>query len=430
MEDWKFNPTLSGVPQGGIASPILSNVLLDKLDKYVETVLIPQYTTGVRHNNNEYYRLLQRAAKQRKDGNAQTAQHLRRQAQKLPVYNPNDPHYRRLKYVRYADDILLGFVGPRAEAEEIKQHIGAFLRDELKLELSHTKTLLTHARSEAARFLGYEITTRQQDCKRAIRDTNGLGTRTRCRSINGRIGLRIPRDVINDKCKRYKQGLKAKHRAELLHESDYTILMTYQLEFRGIANYYRLASNMHTLSMLKWVMETSLTKTLAHKYKARVSNIYEKYGAELVVAGRKYKGLQVCIPRPEKKPLVATWGGISLAWDIGATLEDQPPKLNGQSRSELERRLLAETCELCGNTDHIEVHHIRALKDIHRYPGRGKPEWVKRMIALKRKTMVLCRTCHQDVTYGRPLRRQTIKLADVQARQKRTKTMILESRMR
>lgn len=164
------------------------------------------------------------------------AAQLRRQAQKLPSGDPADPNYRRLKYVRYADDFLLGFIGPRWEAEEIKQHIGEFLRDELKLELSQTKTLLTHARSEAARFLGYEITTVQKDIKRTIRDTNSTGTQTKCRSVNGRIGLRVPRDVIVEKCERYRKGQKAIHRTELTHESDYTLIMTYQLEYRGIAN--------------------------------------------------------------------------------------------------------------------------------------------------------------------------------------------------
>ena len=86
------------------------------------------------------------------------AEALRRQAQTMPSMDVNDPNYRRLKYVRYADDFLLGFIGPRSEAEEIKQHLGRFLEEELKLHLSETKTLITHARSEAARFLGYGAT--------------------------------------------------------------------------------------------------------------------------------------------------------------------------------------------------------------------------------------------------------------------------------
>jgi hypothetical protein len=185
---------------------------------------------------------------------------------------------------------------------------------------------------------------------------------------------------------------------------------------------------MHTLGQLKWIMERSLTMTLAHKFKVSVPEIYEKYGVELEVEGKKYKGLQVNIPRQDKKPLIATWGGVSLSWDINATLEEQPPTVY-TGHSELVQRLLAGYCELCGATENVEVHHVRAMKDLYTYPGREKPEWVKRMIALKRKTMPLCRTCHEDVTYGRPSRRQPIELTEVKALQKKARTLLLESRM-
>jgi group II intron reverse transcriptase/maturase len=422
MEDWTDNQTLSGVPQGGIVSPILSNILLDKLDKYVETVLIPQYSKGIkRRANPEYARLMNDSHYQRKRGNTERAEELRRQAQAMPSLDVNDPNYRRLKYVRYADDFLLGLNGPRSEAEEIKQRLRDFLREELKLELSEEKTLITHARSEAARFLGYEVTTLQEDRKRSM-TKNG----TDRRSANGRIGLQVPKEVREAKCQGYRRKGRVIHRAELINESDYTIITTCQAEYRGITNYYRLAHNMATWDKLKWTMEISLTKTLASKHKMSIFQVYEKYRAELVVDGQKYKGLQVSIPRQDKKPLVATWGGIPLKWDIKATLDEQPPKI-WNKRSELVQRLLADFCELCGDTEDVEVHHVRAMKDLHQYSGREKPEWVKRMIAIKRKTMPVCRTCHEDIHAGRPLRRQTIELADVKARQKRARKMILES---
>ena len=430
LEDWKFNQTLSGTPQGGIVSPLLANILLDKLDKFVETVLIPRYNTGVKRTPNyEYHRLIARSRQLRKKGQVEEANALRKQAQRMPTQDPDDPHYRRLRYVRYADDFLLGFVGPRSEAEEIKQQLGEFLREELKLELSKTKTLITHARSEAARFLGYEVTVFQKDRKRTARLTEG--TRSKVRSVNGGIGLRVPLDVLEEKCNRYKSNGKVVHRQELINNSDFTILATYQMEYRGIANYYRLAYNMHTLRKLKWVMEQSLTKTLARKFKKSVSKVYDAYQAELEVDGKRYKILQVVIPREGKEPLVARWGGIPLTWEIWAALEDRPQAVWG-GRTELEKRLLAQVCELCGTThitDQIEVHHIRALKDLTRYTGREKPEWVKRMATRHRKTLVLCRTCHLDITYGRPMTRPGIKLKDALALQKARMTM-LESRVR
>lgn len=401
LEDWKYNQTLSGVPQGSILSPILSNILLDKLDKFVETVLIPQYTKGgKRKPNKEYGRLIQQAHRLFKKGQIDTAQEVRKQAQQLSSVDSGDPNHRRLKYVRYADDFCLGFVGPKAEAEEIKQQIGAFLQEELKLELSKTKTLITHARSEAACFLGYEITTIQDDKKH---HANGK------RNINGRIGLKLPHDILQEKCKRYQKNGKVKHRAELINESDYTIVSTYQLEFRGIANYYQLTYNMHTLNELRWIMMQSLTKTLACKHKTTIQKTVKGYKAEQTIKGVTYKVLQALVKREGKKPLIATWGGISLKWDIKANLIDQPQRQPWNCRSELERRLLAQICEQCGAThltDKIEVHHIRALKDLNKYTGREKPLWVQKMVARRRKTLVLCRTCHMDIQYGRPLRRQ------------------------
>jgi len=404
MENGKRQKTLSGTPQGGSISPILSNILLDKLDKYVETVLIPKYTRGEKKRPDpEYIQLQRQYYVQRKRGNKEEARSLRKQFQAIPSIDTEDPNYRRLRYVRYADDFLLGFIGPKSEAEEITKEIREFLQEELKLELSEAKTLVTNARSEKARFLGYEIGVTQADAKRH-KDTRKNGTISR-RSINGRAKLTIPKDVRDAWSQKYMRNGKAVHRSELENESVFDILTKYQLEFRGIANYYQLASNMHTLKYLKWVMETSLTKTLAMKLKCSVNQVYDKYRAEIEANGKTYQGLRVIVSREGKDPLMATWGGIPLIWDRKATLEDRPKQLYGNARSELEKRLLARECEHCGATDHIEVHHIRALKGLQKDTGREKPEWVKIMAARRRKTLVLCRTCHQDVTYGRPMRR-------------------------
>ena len=400
MEEWTFNATLSGVPQGGVLSPLLSNIYLDKLDKYIEETLIPSYTRGTRRGENQEYRkLLYQADHLRKKGEPEAAQALKRQAQQMPSKDTSDPDFRRLRYVRYADDFLVGLIGPRSEAEEIKQHIGTFLREQLKLDLSQTKTLITHARTEAARFLGYQIQVLHQD---AQHDQEGR------RNINGVIGLRVPQDIIQEKCRRYQQSEQAIHRTEMLNDSAFSIVGKYQAEYRGLVEYYQLAYNLApAFGPLKWIMEQSLVKTLATKLKISVSAVYRRYQATILINDKPYKGLRVIVPRDGKKPLVAQWGGISLKWKKQATLNDQPFTIwNG--RTELEQRLLADACEYCGATgpnEDIEVHHIRALKDLNRKNGREKPEWVKMMAARQRKTMVLCRTCHQDITYGHPMRR-------------------------
>jgi retron-type reverse transcriptase len=172
LEDWKYHATLSGTPQGGVVSPLLANIYLDKLDTYIEQELIPEYTKGEKRKRNTAYQTLSVAiCRLRKQGRTEEAKLLRQQMQQLPSLDPEDPDFRRLKYVRYADDFLLGCIGPKSEAEEIKQKLEVFLREQLKLELSQAKTLITHARTETARFLGYEIQVLHNDRNRASSPT-------------------------------------------------------------------------------------------------------------------------------------------------------------------------------------------------------------------------------------------------------------------
>ncbi len=397
LEDWKYHATLSGTPQGGVLSPLLANVYLDRLDQFVEHVLSPECTRGEgRKCNPEYEKVSKKAYRARKEGRAEEAKLLRQLQQRLPSKDPNDPDFRRLRYVRYADDFLLGFNGPKEEAEEIKQKLEGFLREELKLELSQAKTLITHARTGVASFLGYEIQTIHNDRKQ---------TKSR-RSVNGRIGFRVPLDVMQTKRQDYTEEGRPIHRPEMMKDSVFTILSTYQAEYRGIVEYYRMAYNLNqALSQLRLDMERSLTKTLAAKEQISVKQVYRKYRATIIVGNRPYMCLQITIEREGKKPLVAQWGGIPLTWNMKAILNDQPERI-WSVRSELEKRLLADTCEYCGAQEKCQVHHVRALKDLHVKGRKPRPRWMELMAARQRKTMVACKTCHEDITYGRPMRRK------------------------
>jgi len=370
LEDWRFNATLSGTPQGGVVSPILSNIYLDRLDKYVERILIPAYTRGkTRRTNPTYDRMQSLESDWRRKGRREEARKLKRQMRAIPSIDTTDPNFRRLRYVRYADDFLMGFIGPQSEAEEIKRQLEIYLHDDLKLELSLAKTLVTQARTETARFLGYEVHVNQADAKRVqVRQKDG--TAYTKRSINGQIGLRVPERVIKEKGQAYMRQGKAVQRSELITLSEYEIVSQYQAEYRGLVEYYRMAYNLSSrFSKLEWIMEASLTKTLANKFKVSVPEVYKRFRATLTKDGKPSKGLRVIHQREGRKPLMATWGGISLKWNAQATLNDQPPK-QWPGYSELVERLLVGECEYCGNGP-VEGHHIHALKDIGKtHPGR------------------------------------------------------------
>lgn len=390
LEDWTWHATHSGAPQGGVASPILSNIYLHKLDAFVETVLIPEYTRGGRRARNpDYLQVANELARARRRGDRAQARELQKRLHTLPSVDPDDPGFRRLRYSRYADDHLLGFTGPKAEAEEIKQRLATFLRDDLKLELSQDKTLITHARTGAARYLGYEITVQHDD-----RQITG-GQRT----LNGAVKLRVPLSVIKAKTAPYVNHGKPAKRTALLNESDYTIVASYGSVYRGIVQYYLLAGDVHRLHRLRWVMETSMLKTLAGKHRSTVTKMAAKHKAKIQTP----HGLRTCfeasIPRDSKKPLVARFGEIPLIRQKTAIINDRQPTGAAYPHKELIKRVAANKCELCQHTDNIEVHHVRALADLAT-PGHPQPPWAQLMAKRRRKTLVICDTCHESIHNG------------------------------
>lgn len=386
LEDWKFNTNYSGVPQGGVVSPILSNLVLDRLDQYVERQLIAKHSTGARRKTNPPYVLhTVKAARAKKEGDLEKVWKHAKAAQLLPSRDPNDPNFRRLWYVRYADDFLLGYTGPKADAQEIKQQIAAFLREQLKLELSEEKTLITHAVSEKAHFLGYEV---------HIHHANSKHTKNR-RSINGSVGLNIPSNVIRAQCARYMRRGKPMHLPERLNDNAYSIVALYQAEYSGIVQYYRLAYNLHKLSRLKWVAEQSLLKTLANKLRTSKGDVYRRFRGTHQTEDKEYKVLKVQEERPGKQPLVARFGGIPLSRNVWANVDEKPRRV-WSGRSEICQRLLAEKCELCGAVGPVEMHHIRKLADLG-----NRSHWEKVMAARRRKSLALCTGCHQKIHSGR-----------------------------
>ena len=295
-----------------------------------------------------------------------------------------------------ATRLLLGFVGPKCEAEDIRQRLGDYLEQRLKLTLSPEKTLITHATDGMAKFLGYEVTVTRSSC---LVSDDGR------RATNGMITLRMPRTVTQKHLERHSKKGKIIHRYELLPESDYTIIQRYQSVLRGLYNYYCMAINVGTrkrMPYIRWILETSLTKTLARKHQCSVSSIHRRYGVEIL--GRK--ALQVVIVRPGKEPLVATFGGFPFERvPDGMGVKDFLPQVAWQrhntKQAEVVQRLVAGRCELCGASGvPLEVHHIRKLADIDRPGRRPKAKWEKLMSNLRRKTVVTCGECHEAIHTG------------------------------
>jgi group II intron reverse transcriptase/maturase len=395
IEDWEWNATLSGTPQGGVVSPILSNIYLDRLDTFVETVLIPQYTRGASRIPNPAYRqMINAIARARYHDDRATVRKLRKQLRNLPSKDLQDPGYRRLRYVRYADDHLLGFVGPKAEAEEIKQRLTAFLRDDLKLELSEEKTVITHARTGAATFLNYEISVQHNQRKL----TNGR------RSVNGAIGLRVPSAVIKAKCASYYKRGQPARRPQLVNLDDHHIINTYGAEYRGFVQYYLLAGNVSRLYRLHWVAQTSMLKTLACKYDSTVPKMAARYRTTIITPHGPRTCMQVTTHRGDgRKPLVARFGGIPLQRQQKAVLDDRRPDPTPGRRKgrELITRLRIGRCELCEQRADVQVHHVHKLADLNR-SGQPQPTWALLMAKKRRKTLVVCPPCHERIHARQP----------------------------
>jgi group II intron reverse transcriptase/maturase len=416
MEEWKYHATYSGTPQGGVLSPLLSNIYLHTLDEFVEDTLIPQYSRGqARARNPHYKRFEYRINQAQQRGDTRTVLALKRERRQYPAGDMYDPTFRRLRYIRYADDFILSFIGPKAEAEEIKEQLRAFLRTELKLELHPEKTLITHAHTEQARFLGYAVSIYQENTKIARRCDNGAKTR----SINGKVRLGIPYGLIDEQAKRYQRNGKVVSEALLLQSSVPNILQTFQARYRGLVEYYKYAVDRKQLGKLRYVMEIALVKTLAQKLRISVSKVYRTYRTTKTVDGRSYRVLQTEV-ETTKGPRQFRWGGIPLTVvKMGHAQSDDDRAITDRRHdfevpqyyelhSEIVTRMRADRCEVCEAEGDCEVHHIRKLADLRqRWAGRKeKPLWVRKMIALRRKTLVVCHRCHQAIHNGRPLPRR------------------------
>lgn len=398
VEDWTFHNTYSGTPQGGIVSPILANIYLDKLDKYVKEY-IQHFDKGTKRrpgkesNNlaNERKRTV-RKLKKVKDGTEKAAlvarlKAIEQERAAFPNGDEMDESYRRLKYIRYADDFILGVIGSKEDALRIKEDIKSFLSESLALELSEEKTLITHT-GKSAKFLGYEITVTRNNHQR--RDVQGRLRRTYGKRVRLNVSMATLRDKLLEygameiKLRNGKEIWKPKCRSGLIFNDDLEILDRYNRETVGFCNYYLIANNCVVLHNFRYIMEYSMYKTFAGKYRSTVRKINKKYRLNKLFTV-KYEQQGVIKSRTFYK---TSFKRRTTAFNGSCDIE--PYSIADVSRTNLTDRLKAEKCELCGATGKLIMHHVRNLKDL-----KGKESWERLMSARKRKTIALCPSCHR-----------------------------------
>lgn len=420
MEDWKFHSTMSGTPQGGIVSPILANIYLHELDLFMEEMKA-RYDRGKMRAFTRRYRTLgaairlnrQKADRMFAQGNITEGEQLKQKVARLaaerrsmPAKDGFDPNYRRLLFCRYADDFLIGIIGPKAEAREIMQEVVDYLRRHLHLEASPEKSKITKA-TRGTIFLGYGIKTATAN---RLRKTRIGGRLVLMRSPGDRIRLLVPseRTIRFNREKGYGDlcRLKAVHRSYLIDSSALEIVMAYNAEMRGFANYYRLAYfAKNDLRKLYFLWRTSLLRTLASKFRSSVSKVVRQFraGRELAVS--------VKIRDKERGATVFTLKEIDQLPKLGRSVDIKPVVQFTKARSDVLDRLKAQVCEYCGAQGRpCEVHHVRRLVDM-----KGTELWQQVAAARRRKRVVLCRPCHRALHAGKLTRKQVTDTQDRRA---------------
>ena len=415
MENWTYHKTYSGTPQGGIISPLLANIYLHEFDLFMEKQMENFDIGKIRDRNKEYRRIrseistLSRKVKRLDERNGHqlwenrevlilSIEELKRKQVLIPSVDPMDKNYQRMKYVRYADDFVIGIAGSKDSTVNVKEKIKDFLKRELHLELSEEKTLITHLENPIP-FLGYEF--RKWDEIKVTRVSyKNHKHPLKKRTLSGAIKLEIPEKKIRNFAIANGYGnldnFKIIHRAKLINNSELEILHTYNAELRGIANYYKLANNYHHIDKLFYLAESSFIKTIANKRRSTSMKVASSM--------RTHKQGVLCLVRKDKQDIEKLHQFVKLK-DLpkpkGAIKVDSPEidtyvnTMKYSGRTEFEKRLLANKCEACGTTEgQMEVHHIRKLKDLKKKSNLKYLD--KIMIERNRKTIVLCFKCHHD----------------------------------
>ncbi|BBO80917.1 maturase [Desulfosarcina ovata subsp. sediminis] len=410
MEDWKFHNTYSGTPQGGVVSPILANIYLHELDEKIKEIAAGYVKGKKRRRTAEYRKISSRISylrklidRARECGDVMRANKLMaefRQKQlkvgKIQAKDPMDPDFKRLNYIRYADDFLIGVIGSKEESKEVFQKIKRYLETALKLSISEEKSGIHYA-PDGVTYLGYGIRTRFNTTRRIRMPINTASGRrhTLKRTLNADVELYVPMERVIKFCHKNRYGDLVSGRARripaLIYRSDAEILSYFNSQLRGFANFYALSCDVKAkFHKLEWVWRSSLFKTLAGKHKTKVKKM-----ARSLRHGKDY-GLWV--NQGEKRNFIRVYSLRQLVKpDLGAMVDVKPNVTAFLfARSELMDRVSRNCCEYCGKVGgYTEAHHVKKLKDVKNEPG-----WKRVMISMRRKVLIVCTDCHTRIHNG------------------------------
>jgi RNA-directed DNA polymerase len=397
MEMGRFQPTHSGAPQGGVASPIIANVVLHELDKWMEAQFganPPAQTTKelTARRNPEYQRLTYRITDLRRylDGKRsmpqnRNASELRQELGKvlharrrIPCYLPRQAVY----YSRYADDFLVVFCNmSKTEAQRAKERTAEWLKETLGLTLNREKTLITHWQ-ERLRFLGYQL-----EGRRNVSGTHWLH-------------LSVPQDAIQAVVSKVQQATRYSEAPE------YDVFVNVNTVVRGWMNYYRFAHNSTRVAgRVGTVVFWSVAHYLGKKRRQSMPRVMRQCYARDPHAGCK----TLFVQKPGTMTHYYLWhkhpGRLPLIAKEAAATQDIQPYVNtqwaaGHSMTQrMEARASSQgVCQGCGQRDvPLFVHHPNRLRNAKRVrKGHGN---VARS-GYDQQPKMLCGACHMEHHHG------------------------------
>jgi group II intron reverse transcriptase/maturase len=386
VENGKFFESNIGLFQGNITSPILNNVYLHELDSFMDG-LINLFTCGKRRKKNPAYRrfsyLMEKAA-----DDSFTIKNLRKQRRKLNSKDPFDRSFKRLYYVRYVDDFVVGVIGSREETVEIEDKIREFLKNRLKLTLSPEKTFITYFSKQYISFLGTFIKgTWERTKKLAAVKRKGV---TRKEKITSRTVLKAPikslfeKATLNGFFKKRNQEFVPTKVGRCINLEHEDILRYYNSIIHGILNYYSFANNHKSLGSLIHGLKFSCARTLALKYKLRhISKVFRKFGSKL----KKTRDSEVELYIPK------TFKAFK---KFKTNVNDPDIIIFSNWNNKLTKSNLFKHCVICSSSNRIEMHHVRKVKDLKsKLRKKNTDFFTTQMAAINRKQVPLCAEHHK-----------------------------------